>query len=171
MKKNLKLSVLLLLAVLSAPGCASIVSRSNYPVMLDSAPADAQVRVTDRYNRVYATGKTPVTVHLKSYRGFFQRADYLVTFKKPGYRDITIPLNSTIDGWYFGNILLPIGGWLGLIIIDPATGAMWRLDTDYIHADLVPDERSGLTILGIDEVPEELKERLVPINIRADNRE
>lgn len=157
----MKFLVLLLLAALAAPGCASIVSRSNYPVMLDSAPAGAEVRVTDHYNRVYATGETPVTVDLKSYSGFFQRADYLVTFKKPGYRDITMPLNSTIDGWYFGNILL--GGLIGMLIVDPATGAMWRLETDYVHADLVPDERAGLTILSLDEVPQELRERLVPL--------
>jgi hypothetical protein len=35
-------------------------------------------------------------------------------------------LTSTIDGWYWGNLL--IGGIIGMVFVDPLTGAMWKLD-------------------------------------------
>ena len=34
-------------------------------------------------------------------------------------------LRATIDGWYWGNLFL--GGILGMLAVDPATGAMWAL--------------------------------------------
>ncbi len=34
-------------------------------------------------------------------------------------------IDSSLSGWYIGNLLF--GGIVGLLIVDPATGAMWKL--------------------------------------------
>lgn len=41
-----------------------------------------------------------------------------------------------MDGWYMGNLLF--GGFIGFLIVDPATGAMWKLD-DNVYGNLSPD--------------------------------
>jgi hypothetical protein len=41
-----------------------------------------------------------------------------------------------MDGWYIGNILF--GGVIGFLIVDPATGAMWKLG-DPVYGNLAPD--------------------------------
>ena len=44
------------------------------------------------------------------------------------------PIDTELDAWYFGNILL--GGVIGMLIVDPATGAMYKLSTDYLHINM-----------------------------------
>ena len=159
--RNLSFLLLLLSTLVLAPGCASIVSRSIYPVTIASTPEGAEVTVSNRYGRIYASGVTPLNVNLKSSTGFFQKADYLLKIQKPGYQEITLPLNSTIDGWYFGNLF--IGGFIGMLIVDPATGAMWRLETDYVHVNLIPKDRAGLVVLDVNQISEEMKAKMIPI--------
>lgn len=70
-----------------------------------------------------------------------------------------------VDGWYFGNLLL--GGFLGMLIIDPATGAMWKIENGFILETL---RKSGdyanldIQILDIKDVPESWKSHLARIN-------
>ena len=114
-------------AMIHLSGCASIISDSSYPVSIQSSPAQAEYVITDtRDGKKIATGTTPDMVTLKAKHGFFSKARYQVSFEKEGYEDTISLLNADMDGWYFGNIL--IGGLLGILIIDPATGAMWKLD-------------------------------------------
>ena len=65
--------------------CASIVSKSNWPVTLSSNPIGAQVMVTNRQGVSIHSATTPSTVTLASDAGFFRRAQYTLTFTKPGY--------------------------------------------------------------------------------------
>ncbi|MDB4525936.1 hypothetical protein N9065_03445 [Akkermansiaceae bacterium] len=37
----------------------------------------------------------------------------------------TQSLDASMDPWYAGNIIF--GGILGVLVVDPATGAMWQL--------------------------------------------
>lgn len=55
-------------------------------------------------------------------------------FSSPGYDEKIVPITFKIDGWYFGNIL--IGGVLGMLIVDPATGAMWKIETEFLDETL-----------------------------------
>ncbi|MDR3226857.1 MAG: hypothetical protein LBT56_04205 [Prevotellaceae bacterium] len=60
-----------------------------------------------------------------------------------------------------------MGGVLGMLIIDPATGAMWKLDTTHINATLYPSSHSEnleLRIMDIKDVPNDLKSQLVKID-------
>jgi hypothetical protein len=47
-----------------------------------------------------------------------------------------------MDGWYIGNILF--GGLIGILIVDPLTGAMWKLD-DVVYGNLSPNHESKAT--------------------------
>jgi hypothetical protein len=38
---------------------------------------------------------------------------------------VTTWINARIDGWYFANLFL--GGWIGMLLVDPLTGAMWKI--------------------------------------------
>ncbi len=154
-----RLPILLLASASLLSSCASIVSHSTWPVTLSSAPAGATVSVVDRGGREVFSGVTPAAVRLSSGAGFFQRAKYTINFSKPGFASKTIPLEADINGWYFGNFLF--GGAIGMLIVDPATGAMYRLSQRDVQVALVqttafelnPTSPTGLRIVSLDEVP------------------
>ncbi len=128
MKKGV-LTFSTIFAAVALSGCASIVSKHDYPVTITSSPDQATYEIVNtKNNMVVSQGTTPATVTLSSYRGFFSGAKYVVRFNKEGFDSQEFALTSTIDGWYFGNIIF--GGLLGILIIDPATGAMWKLDKE-----------------------------------------
>ncbi|MGN0860943.1 MAG: hypothetical protein ACI4P3_03510 [Candidatus Spyradosoma sp.] len=126
---SLKTSTLTLIAgtlALAASGCASIVSERNYPVRIDSYPQGATFAVRNENFDIVCTGTTPKTVFLESDSGFFKKAKYNIFFSLDGRENTTVDFNASIDPWYFGNILF--GGLVGMLIVDPATGAMWELE-------------------------------------------
>ena len=106
-------------------GCASIFSEQTYPVQITSEPSRATVEIRDEDGNVVYNGTTPATVKLASSAGYFDGERYTVIYRKPGYDDEQFVIESGVDGWYWGNLLL--GGLLGMLIIDPATGAMFDL--------------------------------------------
>ncbi len=128
MKRNFLLTSCLI-SLLLISGCASIISKSDYPVSFNSAPSGAQVTIKDaKAGRVIYKGKTPCIVTLKAKHGFFSPAQYDVCFNLPGYNTKLVTLDATLDGWYIGNIIF--GGLIGFLIVDPATGAMWKLPSN-----------------------------------------
>jgi len=46
-------------------------------------------------------------------------------FAKDAYQAREVTVRGEIEGWYFGNIIF--GGLIGLLAVDPATGAMYTL--------------------------------------------
>jgi hypothetical protein len=118
-------TVFLLIAIVLISGCASILSKSNYPVAINSSPDQANFTITNKNGQSVHSGTTPSTVTLKSGCGFFCGEQYNLTFDKDGYSSTTLTISSTMDGWYVGNILF--GGLIGILIVDPITGAMWKL--------------------------------------------
>ena len=112
--------------VVLATGCASIVSKSIYPVQISSNPPGATVSVKDKVGAEVFTGTTPTTAMLEAGKSYFSSARYTLTFTKPGYDPATRVLDSSLDLWYLGNILF--GGLIGMLIVDPITGDMWKLD-------------------------------------------
>ena len=71
------------------------------------------------------SGNTPLTVTLKKGRGYFKAERYTVHIAKDGYHARDITVEGEVNGWYFGNIIF--GGLIGLLAVDPATGAMYTL--------------------------------------------
>jgi hypothetical protein len=130
--------------------CATIVSKTEYPVRIDSAPQQAKVVVTDRRGKEIYSGLTPANIKLRSGAGFFQKAIYNITFTKEGFKERNIEVSASLNSWYFGNIVF--GGFLGFLIIDPATGAMYRLNDVAIDETLEKDKRVGMQTLEIRDI-------------------
>jgi hypothetical protein len=160
------LFIAVLIVVLLA-GCATIVSKSDYPVTITSNPDGANIRVTNGAGESVFSGQTPATVTLKAGAGFFKGEDYTVTFEKEGYNAHTAQIQRGVDGWYIGGNLL-FGGLIGWLIVDPATGAMWTLSN--LHADLTSATSSisedGVHIVTINQVPEDLRSEMVRLDSR-----
>lgn len=165
--KKLQIGVNLILTafILIAFSCASIVSKSKYPLTVKSNPNGANLTVTDKKGVEVYKGQTPATLVLKAGAGFFSMAKYQLKFEKDGYETKTIPVDMSFDGWYIGNLLF--GGLLGMLIIDPATGAMWRLDISNLDVSLnamtALNQNRTLNIYDINTIPEEWKDKLIPI--------
>jgi len=165
----LKVTVVLLTTIFLFSSCATIVSKSTYPLTVNSNPSNAQITITNKRGVDIFQGSTPSVVRLKARlkagNGFFSKAEYTLKLSHPGYDDILMPITFSLDGWYFGNILF--GGILGMLIVDPATGAMWKIDLDNVNVRLNPVKSSGLPeirILDINDIPEHWKEHLEKLN-------
>ncbi|GGY52141.1 hypothetical protein [Parvularcula lutaonensis] len=166
------------LAVLMS-GCASIVSDSVYPVTIDSVPTGADLKITDEKGMIVFEGEGPTTLTLKASDGYFSGANYTIEATIDG----TVgrgQLTSSMDGWYIGNIL--VGGPIGLLIVDPATGAMYKLPERVVvsvpvadatdepaELDTMPSAKTDhpgakIQVLSLNDVPEELRSELVRVN-------
>ena len=124
-KETIVKYVIHILALVTLSGCASIAGNSSYPVTLNSSPSEAKFVISNKDGQEVHSGITPSTVTLKSSAGYFDGEMYSVKYAKEGYSDSYSSIDSSLSGWYFGNILF--GGILGFLIIDPASGAMWKL--------------------------------------------
>lgn len=144
-------------------GCASIISDSHYPVTMTSQPAGATFIVRNETGEVIHQGTTPGTVTLKAGDGYFSGAHYSVLFQKEGYADQVNSIAPSVDGWYVANILF--GGLIGLLIVDPATGAMYKLP-EKTSAQLVPstDGSETLSVITTSALSESEKAQLIRIN-------
>ncbi len=159
------MTAVLLTAMFLFSSCASIVSKSTYPLSINTSPSNAQVSITDQKGTEVFKGSTPATVNLKAGAAFFVKSEYQVKLSSPGYEEKIIPVTFGIDGWYFGNIFL--GGIIGMLIVDPATGAMWKMETSAINETLAPtlsSQNAELKLIDINEIPENLRASLVRVN-------
>ncbi|MCE3252495.1 MAG: hypothetical protein K0Q67_1515 [Cellvibrio sp.] len=157
--------VTLLGSLLMFSGCASIVSDSSYPVAIQSTPDFANFTITNKSGVTVHTGVTPTIVTLKAGAGYFKSESYSIKVSKEGYADKTFVLSSTMDGWYWGNIL--IGGLIGMLIVDPITGAMYKLPADVaINLDTTTTASNNqiMTIASYDSLNEEQKAKLIKVN-------
>jgi len=128
-------------------GCASIVSKSVYPLAVNTEPSGILVVIKNENGMEVFSGRSPAVVELAAGAKFFKRAFYTVTVSAEGYEEKTLPVNFTIDGWYFGNLLL--GGVIGMLIVDPATGAMYKLDQELINISLVRSDTGDVPLLKV----------------------
>jgi hypothetical protein len=164
MKTRIVKIVAVYIAILSLQGCASIVGETEYPVAVSSAPEGASFEIKNKSGQIVHSGTAPSTVTLKSSKGYFSGQTYTLLFKKDGYSDKMATLDSDISGWYWGNIL--IGGLIGMLIVDPATGAMYKLP-ESISADMgKPIAKAGtkpLAVISIDSLTEEQRALLSPV--------
>jgi hypothetical protein len=154
-----------MLLCLSLVSCASIVSKSSYPISFTSEPNLATIIIRDETGHVVHEGMTPTTVTLLTKRGYFKGKNYTVVFKKEGYADQEMAIKRGTDGWYlFGNLLF--GGLVGWLIVDPITGAMWTLPKEITGTLTASGEsqldQASLTVATIDDVPMVYRDQLVP---------
>ena len=153
------ISFLVFSALLSS--CASIVSRTKWPLAVDSKPEGVHVSITNRSGKEVFAGKTPIVTTLKSGSGFFSKESYTVALTYKGTETRKINVECKLNGWYFGNLL--IGGLIGLLIVDPATGAMYRLESKDIYEVFTENKSSQLNILNINNIPLEQRVHLIEL--------
>ncbi len=117
-------------------GCASIVSKSNQTVTISTEPDNAEVVIKNAKGRTIHKGKTPTTITLsKSDGSYFGGETYSVYINKKGYSSKSLVIDSKVNNWYiFGN--LGFGGLIGWFIVDPSTGAMYKLEPNDIYEEL-----------------------------------
>lgn len=166
MKRNFtKLTIILVSSIFLFTSCASILSKSTYPLSVNSSPSNAKISITDKKGKEIYLGNTPTTLKLKAGSGFFSKAEYQVKFSISGYDDKIVPIIFKLDGWYFGNLFL--GGGLGMLIIDPATGAMWKIETEYLNETLNKSTVSvdpEIKIMYVNKIPENWKAHMFKVN-------
>jgi hypothetical protein len=117
-------------------GCASLVSNTSWPVSINSSSPEATFSITDKSGREVFKGAVPATVNLKSGRGYFKPGKYSVIISSPGFTSMTLPVKAKLNGWYFSNLIY--GGVIGLLIVDPITGAMYKIKDPLINQALSP---------------------------------
>jgi len=110
-------------ALVALSGCASIFNGQTQAVTIGSVPAGAEVTINNRAGQAVHTGVTPLTVQLRRGAGYFRSEAYSVAYKKDGYADASARIDSSVSGWYIGNIIF--GGLIGMLGVDPATGGMY----------------------------------------------
>jgi hypothetical protein len=165
-KSYLKMVSIFMTTIFLFSSCATILSKSSYPISINSAPSEAKIVIKDKKGIEIFSGQTPAAMKLDAGSGFFGKARYQVTFTKNGYNTKTVPIEFKLDGWYFGNILL--GGLIGMLIVDPATGAMYKLETEFLNETLVQSTASvqneELKVYALNEIPTEWKNNLVKVS-------
>lgn len=83
---------------------------------------------------------------LKSGAGFFSKESYTISLSLDGYETRKVNLECKVNGWYFGNLL--IGGVIGMLIVYPATGAMYKLDNTGITENLSRSASATQLVVG-----------------------
>lgn len=142
--------LLIVALMFSQSGCASIVSGGVKTLPIMSTPDGAELEVRNlRSGESILRAKTPFTALLERSSGFFQSAKYEVRINKEGYLPHQTVIEAGINGWYFGNVIF--GGLVGLLIVDPATGAMWRINEETVMTKLYPDTTQGWADFQKDE--------------------
>ena len=77
-------------------------------------------------------------------------------------------LDSSLSGWYFGNIIF--GGLIGMLIVDPVTGAMYNLTPAKIEQPLSATEAQviragkGLLVVLASQTTAHEREQMVRVN-------
>jgi hypothetical protein len=150
MNANRTVSCWLLLIVCSGTlsGCATIVSGRKTEVTLDNSGGATYFSVLDNNNRVIDSGVTPKQVTLKTTQTWLTPAKYHVVYaSQDGVEQYN--LNAGFNWWTAGNIV--IGGVPG-IVIDAATGALWKLQPQVIghvpQQRIVSNENQGAALVA-----------------------
>ncbi|AGC76621.1 PEGA domain-containing protein [Nonlabens dokdonensis] len=121
------LKSILLVFILVFSSCATIISGSRQMVEINSEPSTAKVYINE-----VEIGNTPIQKNLK------RNQEYSIILKLDGYETYETKLEKKFNAWYIGNI--GFGGLIG-IIIDPITGAMFKLKPEEIDGS----PKSGTT--------------------------
>ena len=117
-----RLSILVLVMVSS--GCATIIDGSSQPVTFNSSPNGARIYVNGM-----EIGTTPLIMPVK------RSKTTMILAKKNGYEDQQLLLQTKINSWFWGNILL---GGLYSSTTDYASDAMIEYSPNMYYINLNP---------------------------------
>lgn len=154
----MKSAITALALACSLSACATIIGSTTQPVAFRSTPEGATFSVTNRAGDKIHAGVTPATVTLNRGAGYFKAESYTVRFEKEGFAPKEFVVAGQVNGWYFGNIIFG-GIVLGMLIVDPLSGAMFTLDSDKVDMVLeslgskTTKADGSLTIVNVADVP------------------
>jgi hypothetical protein len=155
-------------AALAGGGCASIMHGGNRPLTVNTEPVGAKATITKDSGEAVSVQTTPFTVTLDPKKKYFKGQSYHLKLELPGYRTTELDVRAELSGWYFGNIVF--GGLIGMLIVDPLTGAMWNLAPDKLDlkldattATIRPGGRGFVVRLLAETTPAE-RARMVRVN-------
>lgn len=134
MYKRIFLLVSLMLSLILFSNCATIVSGKQQSVSFSSTPDGATVSVDGRI-----LGKTPMTINLE------RKSGQNITFEKEGYAPRSMPLATTMNSWFLGNIIT--GGLLGSTT-DGLSGAMYEYSPNNYHITLSSSKNGDISLLN-----------------------
>ncbi len=124
-----KISCFILMAGLMS-GCASIMSGTSQQLSFQSNPDEATVTVNGR-----VIGKTPVSTSMKKASG------QSLVFEKEGYKPLSMALETRLNSWFWGNIVL--GGVVGSTT-DGISGAVYEYSPSQYMVTLQPEGTSQM---------------------------
>jgi hypothetical protein len=119
-------------------GCASIITGTSAKMSVTSNPSQASVNVLRTGGQKVFEGATPANFKLP------RSSKYSMNIKLAGYKEQTVQIGQEFNTWYLGNLIC--GGILGLII-DAVDGAMWNLEPNQVHVEMVTAMLDGKTQL------------------------
>lgn len=172
---NMYKSLTASIALTTLAGCATIMGKSAPETLnVRSTPDQAQIIITDESGAKIFEGKTPTSLPLEKKKGYFTGKKYDIRISKEGYDEQSVTVNTKVGGWYIGNLLF--GGIIGLLVVDPATGAMWTLDTNEINVAFNPlkegsmnnSNRANLVLLQ--DIPVSLRNKMKRVEIPLNNQ-
>jgi hypothetical protein len=126
------------LGFLSLAGCATIVGSDTQAIVIQTTPAQVNIKIVDEDGKDVFDGVTPTTITLDKTTGhFFGGKSFTITLSKDGYITQTVDITHHANGWYkFGNIFP--GGPIGYFAIDPFHGGMYDLSPASVNVTLAP---------------------------------
>ncbi len=124
---------------LTVAGCATISSGTTQEMSFQSTPEDVIVTLIERVrvegsdnqfeDKPRILGKTPFTTQLD------RAENQSIQFSKPGYKPVTMKLTTTLNGWFWGNIVF--GGLVGSTT-DNMSGASVEYAPSQFYVTLTP---------------------------------
>jgi hypothetical protein len=127
-----------------------------------------RLRFTIISNTLVQTNTTPFVAQLPTKSGYFKAPAYRMVFEMPGYAPAEVSLDSSVSGWYWANIAF--GGVVGMLIVDPLTGAMYNLKPEKIEqplsasqAQVIRDGKGMLVVLA-SQATEHERAEMVRVN-------
>jgi hypothetical protein len=147
-------AILSVMAVCALQGCATIVRGSTQSVIVNTRPPGAACSFNRGGQTLATANPTPETVNIEKGRN-----DVVVMCSKQGYREASVPLQSSFESWTLGNILF---GCLIGVAVDAGSGAMHDYPQS-IKITLIPSEFNSVSARDtfFDEILSELESESV----------
>ncbi len=120
-------SRLLLLSIIFSCGCGVLIHGTRQEISITSQPTGATVLINNELK-----GTTPLTVNLKR-----KIKQYTVVIQKNGYSPFKTTIERKIIWAIEGlNTLSPDFGLIGAELIDKPSGGAYKLEPEFINANL-----------------------------------
>jgi hypothetical protein len=130
-------SALFVSLMLILSGCATIIDGTSQPVTFNSEPNRAKIFLNGAQ-----VGVTPLTLQVQ------RSKTTVVVAKKEGYEEQQIPLQTKLNGYFWGNVIS--GGFLGSTT-DYASGSMVEYSPNMYFLSLEPIRKSEADAFRLSE--------------------